>query len=292
MCYIQGKKNCYYHGKVREHPDWTVVISTCFGVRYRVCSADASWGLFLCLALYVLARLVSGQYLHKVCMDVHMPTLVHLQAQRVTDVHKHILSCLLYRCPTQASWGITYTYECLIQPHTSPPCWPLKVNVIIILCTWLRKGLQAQSICYNIMLYTSCHPRGRGSTVALINIHIWCVNPLTCRGTFGVYSLRNMTYFIEPLEETVLVLGCVWLVVRGGMWCTMHGIASSCTIVLAVSAPDATRAVLDVKLLMHVCVCVCVCRLMVSTWCTEHQSFPTLISVESVVRLCLHAFLN
>lgn len=27
----EGKENCYYHGKVEEHPDWSVVISTCFG---------------------------------------------------------------------------------------------------------------------------------------------------------------------------------------------------------------------------------------------------------------------
>ena len=34
-----------------------------------------------------------------------------------------------------------------------------------------------------------------------------------------------------------------------------------------------------------VCVCVCVlCRSMPNTWCTEPQSFPTLISMESVVR--------
>ena len=31
---LQGKENCYYHGKVEEHPDWSVVISTCFGIRY------------------------------------------------------------------------------------------------------------------------------------------------------------------------------------------------------------------------------------------------------------------
>ena len=31
---LQGKENCYYHGRVEEHPDWSVVISTCFGIRY------------------------------------------------------------------------------------------------------------------------------------------------------------------------------------------------------------------------------------------------------------------
>ena len=38
---LKGKENCYYHGRVEEHPDWSVVISTCFGIRYSARSGGA-----------------------------------------------------------------------------------------------------------------------------------------------------------------------------------------------------------------------------------------------------------
>ena len=30
----QGHENCFYHGEVVEEPEWTVVLSTCLGLRY------------------------------------------------------------------------------------------------------------------------------------------------------------------------------------------------------------------------------------------------------------------
>ena len=47
-----------------------------------------------------------------------------------------------------------------------------------------------------------------------------CFSVALRRGTFGVYSLRNMTFFIEPLEKKVCLSACGYVVVGGGMECT------------------------------------------------------------------------
>ena len=48
-----------------------------------------------------------------------------------------------------------------------------------------------------------------------------CFSVALRRGTFGVYSLRNMTFFIEPLEKKVCLSACGYVVVGGGIEFTL-----------------------------------------------------------------------
>ena len=76
---LQGKENCYYHGKVEEHPDWSVVISTCFGIRY------------ICTTCSVVP-------MDCTCVDCNVPDMhTHTQHTCTHSCHMHV--CIQYTCP-------------------------------------------------------------------------------------------------------------------------------------------------------------------------------------------------
>ena len=73
---LQGKENCYYQGRVEEHPDWSVVISTCFGIRYTVCSVSPC-----------------GPHVHVYMYKMHLCTYIHMYTH---TVHSHTCAFPLY----------------------------------------------------------------------------------------------------------------------------------------------------------------------------------------------------
>ena len=34
--FLQGHRNCFYQGKVKNHPEWKAAFSTCYGLRFVV----------------------------------------------------------------------------------------------------------------------------------------------------------------------------------------------------------------------------------------------------------------
>ena len=67
---LQGKENCYYQGRVEEHPDWSVVISTCYGIRYTVCSVSPC-GPRVHVYMYKM------QFVQHTCMHTRARVLVY-----------------------------------------------------------------------------------------------------------------------------------------------------------------------------------------------------------------------